>query len=261
MFADSQGAFATALLDAARPVPAGVTGPGGGADAARFAVYRNNVFVGLTKALGQRFAVSGRLVGEEFFTAMARAYAQDHKPATPLIMDYGDDFPDFVAGFGPAGEIAYLPDVARLEVAWSKAYHAADAACLPLAALAAVAPEELPELRLAPHPSAALIASPHPVGSIWAAHQLDEVRPPEDWQPETVLVVRPGFEVGVHILPPRDAAFAEALFAGLPLGEAAQIAAGRDPAFEFGTALAGLLGLGAFGRIHHRHDSNEGGRS
>ena len=38
----------------------------------RFAVYRNNVTVSLTEALAQRFPVIKRLVGEEFFAALAR---------------------------------------------------------------------------------------------------------------------------------------------------------------------------------------------
>ena len=56
-FATSQNDFAKALLDAGHPVPAGITTARGQADASRFNVYRNNVYVGLTKALAQRFPV------------------------------------------------------------------------------------------------------------------------------------------------------------------------------------------------------------
>lgn len=139
-FETAQTAFADALLHAGRPVPDGIVNARGKPDAARFAVYRNNVFVGLTKALAQRFPVTERLVGSEFFVAMARAYAQDHKPASPLIMNYGDDFPDFIIAFEPAGALAYLPDIARLEAAWTDAYHAADSVAFDLAALKAVRP-------------------------------------------------------------------------------------------------------------------------
>ena len=77
--AATQDAFAAALLDPALPVPAGVTSARGKADAKRFAVYRNNVAVGLTRALASRFPVVERLVGEEFFAGMARAYiARQH---------------------------------------------------------------------------------------------------------------------------------------------------------------------------------------
>ncbi|MBZ9790251.1 DNA-binding domain-containing protein [Rhizobium sp. 3T7] len=245
-FAASQTAFADALLHADRPVPDGITTARGEADAARFAVYSNNVFVGLSKALAQHFPVTERLVGSEFFVAMARAYAQDHKPASPLIIEYGGDFPDFIASFQPASKLAYLPDVARIEAAWMRAYHAVDAAPLDLAVLAAVAPERLADLRLVPHPSAGLIRSDCPVGSIWSAHQQETVTPVADWRPQDVLVVRPEMTVNVHILPPQDAVFATCLFNAATLGAAAEAAFAAGPAFDFGTALIGLASLGAF---------------
>ena len=245
-FATSQTAFADALLHADRQVPDGITSARGRADAARFAVYRNNVFVGLTKALAQRFPVTERLVGSEFFVAMARAYAQDHKPASPLMIEYGSNFPDFIAAFPPASELAYLPDVARIETTWTRAYHAADTLPLDLAVLAAVAPEMLADLRLVPHPSAGLIQSEFPAGSIWSAHQRDMVTPVADWRPQAVLVVRPEMTVNVHILPPQDAVFATSLFNAATLGEAAEAAFAAGHAFDFGTALIGLVSLGAF---------------
>lgn len=248
-FATSQTAFAAALLHADRPVPDGITTARGAADAARFAVYRNNVFVGLTKALAQRFPVTERLVGSEFFVVMARAYAQDHKPASPLMIEYGGDFPDFIGTFQPARELAYLPDVARIEAAWTRAYNAADAVPLDLAVLGAVAPERLADVRLVPHPSAGLIRSEHPVGSIWGAHQLDMVTPVADWRAQAVLVVRPEMTVDVHILPPQDAVFATYLFSAATFGEAAEAAFAAAPEFDFGTALTGLASLGAFSAL------------
>ncbi|CAG1008785.1 MAG: DUF2063 domain-containing protein [Rhizobiaceae bacterium] len=238
--------FAAALTDPRSPLPAGLTTARGDADAARFAVYRNNVHVGLTNALAQRFPVTEQLVGAEFFRGMARIYAQDHKPASPLMFEYGDDFPDFIAGFVPAAGLAYLPDVARVEAAWSRAYHAADAIALPVTTLAALAPEGLAGTRLPRHPSASLVASPYPVGSIWAAHQTEPVGAVAASRPEIVLVVRPDAVVNVHVLPAADAAFAAAVLAGQTLGEAAGQALDANAEFDFGAALVGLVTLGAF---------------
>lgn len=240
----TQHDFATALLEPGALPPAGITTARGEVDPARFAVYRNNVFVSLTRALAQRFPVTERLVGAEFFRGMARAYAQDNTPATPLMFAYGADFPDFVAEFGPAAALTYLPDVARLEAAWTDAYHAADAVPLTPADLAGLGPS-LETARLTPHPAARLVVSDHPIGSIWAAHQGDEVKPVPEWRPESVLVVRPQMEVRVHVLPAQDAGFAASLMQGASLGAAAQLAA-DDPEFDFGAALVGLCALGAF---------------
>jgi len=102
MFKDLQCDFAEALRDPSKPLPMGLVSQNSHGLEQRFAVYRNNVAIGLIEALEARFPVVRRLVGEEFFTAMARVFVQAHPPRSPLLMIYGDSFPQFIAGFGPA---------------------------------------------------------------------------------------------------------------------------------------------------------------
>lgn len=244
-----QHAFAAALVDPAAPVPAGLTNARGAADPKRFAVYRNNVVAGLGKALESRFPVTLRLVGEEFFRGMARAFIAVNRPRSPLIAEYGDALPAFIEGFAAAASVPYLADVARLEALWSRAYHAADADVLSVETLAAVPTDKLAEARLEPHPSAAILSSEWPVGSIWAAHQEAEVRPVGQSRAEIMLVVRPDTDVTVHILPAKDATFVQALFSGAALGDAAEAALAANGSFDFGAALVGLVGLGAFAAL------------
>jgi hypothetical protein len=244
-----QKAFAEALVDPASPLPEGLTTSRGSPDPKRFAVYRNNVVTGLGKALESRFPVTLRLVGEEFFRGMARAFIASCRPRSPLIAEYGDELPDFIERFGAAASVPYLADVARLEALWTRAYHADDATPLSMDALAGLPSDDLAGTRLEPHPSAGLLGSTWPVGSIWAAHQENEVKPLGHSRAETVLVVRPDADVIVNILPAKDTAFVEALFAGTALGDAAEAALTADPAFDFGAALVGLTGLGAFASI------------
>src|SRR3546814_13139018 len=93
--------FALALLDPERAVPKGLVGPDGEPSARRFAVYRNNVFVGLTDALRAGFPCIVRLVGDDFFAAMARVFAAATPPSSPVLLHYGAEFPDFIASFPP----------------------------------------------------------------------------------------------------------------------------------------------------------------
>ena len=68
---------------------------------ARFAVYRNNVIVGLREALAKRFPVTLRLVGDEFFRGMARASS----PAAGRLAaahPIWRRFPDFIETFEAA---------------------------------------------------------------------------------------------------------------------------------------------------------------
>jgi hypothetical protein len=255
--AATEQAFALALLDAALPVPAGVTTARGTPDAKRFAVYRNNVAVGLGRALANRFPAVEKLVGADFFAVMARAFIAKSKPSSPILTAYGDAFPDFIAAFEPAACVPYLADVARLEAAWTRAYHAADSGALEISALLTLDAEVIASSQLVPHPAAAIVMSDFPVGSIWQAHQAQDFGSARMTASECVLVVRPGFDVGVHILPACDSVFAEALFDGKAIGEAAERATVALPAFDFGKALIGLTSLGAFSHISNGESSHD----
>lgn len=244
--------FAAAVTDPARPVPSWALSPRGDVDAKRFAVYRNNVHVSLVGALRSKFRVTARLVGEEFFNAMARVYVGANKPTSPLLAEYGGDFPAFIAGFEPARSLAYLSDVARLENAWTESYHAADAAALSAAALAAVPQDRLLTLTLPPHPAARLVSSTFAIGSIWAANQLDTVTPVRNRGPEAVLITRPGAEVALRVIAEVERSFCAALLAGSTIETAATEALSLDPSFNLPQALVGLIGTGAFAAVTPR---------
>lgn len=214
-----QSRFRAALLDPGQPAPPGLTGPGGGPVARRFGIYRNNVTTSLTEALRQSFPVVRALVGEDFFTAMAIAHLRAHPPASPLLMFYGQDMADFVAGFQPARHLGYLPDVARLELALRHAYHAADADPIDPARLQALSPEAFLAARLRLAPAAAVLRSDWPVLSIWRAHQRDG-KPPAERQAEEILIARPAFDPEPQLLPQGAAVFVAALQRGAAVGAA-----------------------------------------
>ena len=92
-------AFAAALDDPSAAAPAMTHGRMGAPDARRFAVYRNNVAVGLIGALEARYPVSRRIAGDDLFRAMARAFMRAHKPRSPVMIAYGEEFPEFVAEY------------------------------------------------------------------------------------------------------------------------------------------------------------------
>jgi len=245
--AELQSAFARAVLDAGEAVPGRLARKAGGTPARRFAVYRNNVYASLIDALANRFPIAMRLVGDEFFRAMARAYVEKDPPRSPVLLRYGEGFADFVADFPPAAPVPYLADVMRLEWAWHAAYHAADAEPLPLDALSAAA-EEAAVARLTLHPSLHVVRSPYPVITVWQVASRDgeneSCRLPADG--EDALVIRPWLEVEVHRLPEGGARFILALERGATIGEAAERAIGDAPAFDLTANLAGLMECGAF---------------
>jgi hypothetical protein len=238
-----QKRFSLALLDRTREMPSGIRAAGHDRADRRFNVYRNNVFVSLTEALVARFPVCHALVGDEFFRAMARVFIELSPPRSPILMTYGDDFPNFVDTFPPAHPVPYLGDVARLEAALTRAYHAADASPLTVDELASLTPCRWEQIHVELHPSVQIVTSPYPIVSIWEAHIRPDDHPIIDGSmAEDALVARPDFEVEIHRLPPGAAVFLSVLLTGASLRAAAD-AAVADPRFDLITTLSGILAV------------------
>ena len=244
--AERQHGFARALLDPQRPLPPGLVGPDGEPSERRFAVYRNNVVSGLIDTLQAAFPAVCRIVGPEFFRAMARLYIAQEPPDSPILLGYGAGFADFIGTFEPAATLPYLPDVARIEHAWAGAYHAADASPLDPAALAQVAPDELSRLELCLDPSVRLIHSDFPALTIWRMNVDDGVPAPVDLEAggENVLVARPGTEVELRLLSQAGAEFIQSLIDGQRVIDAARAALAVDCHFDLSLNLVELLQSG-----------------
>ena len=242
--------FARALLDPQAPIPFGVGTENNATPARRFAVHRNNMVAGLIGTLRAQFPVVEKIVGEEFFAAMARVFVATTPPRTPVLTTYGDEFADFIDAFEPARELAYLADVARLEAARTHAYHAADAEPVDQAQFAALDPNTLSDVRVDLHPSAEIVWSPHPIVTIWAMNSGElKLAPIENWQSEGALVVRPRVDVEVRLLPPGGAAFLLALSAGRTIGEATEATFDDYPQFDLSRSLAELMSSGVAVKI------------
>jgi hypothetical protein len=240
-------AFALALLDPISQVPGIVTGPRGKSAVKCYNVYRNNVTVSLIDALAAIYPAVQRLTSTDFFRAMARFHVRETPPTSPLLFEYGRDFPAFIARYEHTRSLPWLADVARIERAWLDAYHAADAPPLSPSALATVAPDRLSGLVFRPHPSTRVVRSQFAAVTIFASNRerasADRI---DASTPEDALVTRPEFDVVVQKLPPGGAVFLDCLISGYMLSEAAAAALEDTQNFELVTNIAGLIEAGAF---------------
>src|SRR6185312_9321783 len=200
MVAVFESALSEALLDPERPLPSSLRAAQPESADRRFAVHRNNMVAGLVEVLRERFPVVQKIVGEEFFAATARAFVLRCPPRSPVLAGYGDELASFLAGFAPARELPYLADVARLEAARTRAYHAADAIPVGVDRFATLDGEVVGNLRIAMHPSTEIVRSPFPIVTIWAMNSGEQALAPiEDWRGEDALVARPHLDVQVRM--------------------------------------------------------------
>ncbi len=241
----SQTQFQAGLLDADVPAPDGVINPDGSQATKRYDVYRNNVAVSLTDALGAAFPVIKKLVGDRFFRAMAGVYVRKHPPNSPLMMFYGTAFPQFLRRFPPTKSLAYLPDVALVEIAMRNAYHAADAAPIDANILATLAPDQLMSARFSFAPATTLLRADYPIHSIYRANTVSGAPAPK-MRPEAMLITRPQFDPVQTMISPAAFDCITSLKNRNPLGVAM---ASAGPDLNLGTTLGLLLGQGAVSAI------------
>jgi hypothetical protein len=211
-----QSSFGAALLDPEAPPPPGLTDAQGRPAGRRFDVYRNNVAASLGDALATGFPVISKLLGEEFFRAMAGVFLRAHPPGDPRLQLWGAKFPGFLARFDPVAHLPYLPDMARLELGLRQSYHAADATPLPIAGRD---PAEVSGAEAAPRarhadPAVALPGPDDLAKEHWPA------RPPDHLAPRDVLITRRGFDPELQLLPKGGHTLARHLKGRLTLAEA-----------------------------------------
>jgi hypothetical protein len=240
-----QSAIRAQLLDDANPVAAALLAETL-TPADRLSIYRNTSRIALTNTLRLNYPAVQRLVGEDFFAAAANIFITKEPPRMAWLDFYGAAFPEFLERFKPAASLPYLPDIARLERAVSRALHAADAKGLAPAELANLPQSAQGSVSFVPHPSVCLLSSEYPVDAIWravlagddAALAAIDLDSSGDW----LLVERAAGGVEVTPLDEQCWRFAEALFAGWPLPDALRRADSDDaPAW-----LAAHIAAGRF---------------
>jgi hypothetical protein len=241
-FAAIQNKFAAALLSkgdalarAAPLVRGGKLSP-----EKRIEIYRHNVFSTLTGALSDLYPVTEKVVGAPFFRHLAEEFIRATPSRSGDLNMFGGEWPEFLRVHVEAINLPYLADVARLEWAWHQAFHAADYAAFDLARLGLVPPDQHAALRFMLHPSAAFIASSHPIVCIWAVNQSDYVGDMKvDWAlpGDFALVSRDDLEMKVQSLPRANFDFLRTLNSGEALETAADVAFAADAEFDLQAAL------------------------
>jgi hypothetical protein len=214
----------------------------------RMALYRANMIGAWQQALAAAYPVVRTLLGAEFFGELARAYGQTHPGTSGDLNLFGARFGEFVATFRHTQGLPYLADVAALEWAVHRAHYAADAEPLRRERIAALQSDELLAARFVLHPACTWLASPHPITTIWLAHQpRSDVELPETLdERQFAFVVRPRWRVEVLSATAGEIVALDALRAGASMDDTIAAALRADHDFDFARAFLRWLDHNVF---------------
>lgn len=215
--------------------------------AERLNIHRNNVLISLSAALARNFPVVCRLVGQAFFDQMARAFIRQRPLHTPLMMNFGEGFADFMETYEPAVHLVYLPDVARLENIWTVTFNGPDGNSFDPATLHAVNPQDMAYLKVDFLANLALMTSPYPLWDIWRANRqyplADEVIQ-LDKGGCFLALYRPELDVEILSLSENAYYFLKILMAGKTLGQAVEEIAQQQADFDLQASLQKIIHSG-----------------
>ncbi len=130
-------------------------------------VYRNNTLANRSANLANTYPTILELVGEEFFSAMARVFVENSQSHSGNLHYDGESFPDFLSAFPHVSDLPYLSDMAKLDWAIHLAHYSVDCSGIAIETLAAYTPEQFGQLKLILHPALAIVKS-----SAWPIYQI-----------------------------------------------------------------------------------------
>jgi hypothetical protein len=184
---------------------------------ARADIYAEMYRSRLADALRADYPKVARLLGDEGFFKLSKAYAQEHPSASSDIGQFGQALGDFLAEHpGPRGDEA---DLARLEWARAQAFTALDTEPLLQRDLGQLG-EKAIDARLGFVPALRSLLLAHNVLPLWQSLEETEGEPPEVRQgPIHVAVWRQGFVVLHRAMSLEEADALERARAGLTLAE------------------------------------------
>jgi hypothetical protein len=248
--AERQRDFASWLL--AREAPAqtpGLIGDARASAAERLHVYR---YAYLSRGIGvmrEDFPALLAAVGRERFEPLAAAYLRAHPSRHFSLRQLGARFPAWLAESEqlPARELrASAPwgaQLARLELALTEAFDAADARPLARSDLEQLPPAEWEALALALTPGAQLLSLAWPVRALRAAHDAQQPLPLSALtpQPEHLLVWRRDERVLQRACGADEHALLARVAAGVRFGELCGLAAALRGDEDAAAFVASLL--------------------
>ncbi|QNM97412.1 HvfC/BufC N-terminal domain-containing protein [Chitinimonas koreensis] len=190
--------------------------------ATRLGIYADAYLLRLDEALRANYPKLHLLLGDDDFLALTRAYLAGQPSRQASIRWFGAGLDGFLAATSPYAATPALAELARFEWALGLAFDAADAPSLGIEALAAVADEAWPVLRVHFQPGFARLSLQWNAPAVWRALDADAAPPAPTREAFDWAIWRAGLQPHYRSLAGDEAALLAALQAGQPFGMACE---------------------------------------
>ena len=142
----------------------------------RLDIYANMYFFRLLDAVKEDFPAVLAVLGADAFHNLITDYLLQHPPSHPSLREAGRQLPTFVRRHPALERYPFLADLGAFEWSLVEAFDARDAPAIESTALAGVAAEDWPALRLSLAPSLQLLECEWAVSDLW--HRVRDGREP-----------------------------------------------------------------------------------
>ena len=134
----------------------------------RLSVYQGNVEGAFQKALEGSYPLTWELIGQKCAAGAANTFVRALRtyPHEGTLLNWGEDFPNFLRTFEPTKGVAYLPDFARFEWLTWQSLCAEEKSPLSSETLKNINPAHYADLIFSLSPSVFLFESTYPLDQI-----------------------------------------------------------------------------------------------
>ncbi|MGJ8562816.1 MAG: HvfC/BufC N-terminal domain-containing protein [Alphaproteobacteria bacterium] len=210
----------------------------------RALVYRNSGMLAIVGALRSNYPRLDALMGESFFSEMAKAYIHLHPVKQRSLVGFGERLAQFIDSQVSEHNLEWLGDLARLDRGWLEAHLAADSAPLPIERIAETPQEHLLAAKLEFHPSLRVVETRWDLGPLWQdikSGVLPGAQLTLNTIPSAMMFWRPRSVVLGKSLSPEDYAFIEILRRGKTLADACSLVIDTYPSADLPVLIADIV--------------------
>ena len=208
----------------------GLAAPPHGHRRERLDVYINGYPARVQEAIEESFAAVPHVIGHRATHELVERYVHSLRQHSYNLDEVGAELPDFLRNDTLVAQFPFLPDIAHLEWAIARAFHAYDQPALDPQPLADWTDEHWQHAVMRFQSSVALVCSPWPIRELWEARDtpIEVIDIDLRERPDQVVVYRLGYSIRCESVSHHEALALGALLAGYRLGEVSDLLGTND---------------------------------